>query len=126
MHAGTLQARQATPVCMHGRQTRENGLHVRRNIMNAVDNVLRNVKPPLFWSLKMYNLKFGSRAPEFVSMQTYSVTPQRIVLHARMRFVGTDLQATILGRMPAGRVYAGAHACQPCARMPALAYQMLR
>lgn len=75
--------------------------------MKAVDNVLRNVKPPIFSELKMHTLKFGSRAPEFVSMTTFSVSPKRIVIHARVRFVGTDLQATVLGTMPAGKVYAG-------------------
>lgn len=79
-----------------------------RNIMRAVDNVLRNVKPPIFSELKMHSLKFGTRAPEFVTMRTFSVSAKRIVIHARMRFVGTDLQATVLGVMPAGKVYAGA------------------
>lgn len=75
--------------------------------MNAVDNVLLNVKPPLFSELKMHSLKFGSRAPQFVSMTTFSMSERSIVIHARMRFVGTDLQATVLGTMPAGKVYAG-------------------
>lgn len=75
--------------------------------MRAVDNVLMNVKPPIFSELKLHTLKFGNRAPEFVSMTTFSVSPKRFVIHARMRFVGTDLQATVLGIMPAGKVYAG-------------------
>jgi hypothetical protein len=81
--------------------------HACRNIIRAVDNVLRNVKPAIFSDLKMHMLKFGTRAPEFVSISTFSVSPKRIVLHARVRFVGTDLQATVLGTMPAGKVYAG-------------------
>ena len=64
--------------------------------MRAVDNVLLNVKPPIFSRLKMHSLKFGTRAPEIVSMRTFSVAHARIVIHARLRFVGTDLQATVL------------------------------
>lgn len=73
-----------------------------------VDPILRNVKPPVFLSLKIHRLKFGSRSPEVVSMQTFSVSRRRVVLHARVRFVGDDLQAVLVGGMLTGRVFAGA------------------
>jgi hypothetical protein len=79
-----------------------------RAVVKAVDPILRNVQPPLFLTLKTHRLKFGSRAPEFVSMSVFSATPRRIVLHARMRFVGDDLQAVLFGLLPTGPVFAGA------------------
>lgn len=84
--------------------------------MAAVDPILRNVKPPIFLSLKTHRLKFGSRAPEVVAMRTFSVSPRRVVLHARVRFVGDDLQAVIVAGMPTGRVFAGARHSHPLGR----------
>lgn len=87
-----------------------------RSVVAAVDPILRNVKPPIFLSLKTHRLKFGSRAPEVVAMRTFSVSPRRVVLHARVRFVGDDLQAVIVAGMPTGRVFAGARHSHPLGR----------
>ena len=85
-----------------------------RTVIGAVDPILRNVKPPLFLSLKIHRLKFGSRSPEVVSMRTFSVSRRRVVFHARVRFVGDDLQAVLVGLMLTGRVFAGAPCPFPC------------
>ena len=63
--------------------------------------------PPGCLSLKVFRLQLGSRAPEFVTMRVFSVTPESLVLHARMRFVGDDLQAVLVGHLITGRLYAG-------------------
>eukprot|EP00892_Ulva_mutabilis_P005506 jgi/Ulvmu1/3327/UM155_0010.1 len=77
------------------------------SVVRTVDPILRNVKPPIFLSLKIHRLKFGSRSPEVVAMRTFSASSRRVVFHARVRFVGDDLQAVLVGHMLTGRVLAG-------------------
>ena len=48
-------------------------------------------------------------------MRVFSVRPHGIVLHAHVRFVGSDLQAVLLGRLVTGRIYAGALPPSTCA-----------
>jgi hypothetical protein len=41
-------------------------------------------------------------------MRVFSTGPHGIVLHARLRLVGEDFQAVLLGHLIASHVYAGA------------------
>lgn len=76
---------------------------------NAVDPILSRFRPPLFQKLCIHRLKFGSRCPEFSSIQFSHIDGDgNIVLYAHMRLAADDMQAVIAGHLlPAGQVLAG-------------------
>lgn len=89
--------------------------HTCRFIVERINLILSNYKPPIFLSLKMDSLKLGARAPEIVNMHTFSVTAGSIVLHAQVRLVGDDLYGSLTGSVSTGKVKAGATSqCHCC------------
>lgn len=111
------------PCLQHGQCVRHGAC---RATIEAVDPILRRFMPPGFLSLRVHRLKFGSRAPEILSMRVFSVRRQGIVLHAHMRFVGSDLQAVLLGRLVTGHIYAGEHAATASLQSTLRMLQFLR
>eukprot|EP00892_Ulva_mutabilis_P003576 jgi/Ulvmu1/1590/UM111_0018.1 len=81
--------------------------HASAFIVNRLNIILRNYDSPIFHRLMFESLKLGARAPEIVTMRTFSVTPRSIVLHAQIRLVGDDLYGSLLGTVSTGQFRAG-------------------
>lgn len=78
-----------------------------RFLLKQINLIFTNYSPPVFTSLRMESLQLGARAPEIVSMHTFSATPRSIVLHANLRLDGDDLHGVIAGGVKGGFAKAG-------------------